>query len=126
MLAAHLFSDSVHHGCLLTCLVDGAAVSLDSVRNTRIAKVHCGPRSAEHRDASTAVRRTTRPEPTRAEIAEHTGMDDLDAGAGQLGDDDPWNGRRVPKAESDRVYNEDGTELRGAAAAAHAAKTAGA
>src|SRR5699024_1817378 len=40
------------------------------------------------------LRRTTRPEPTRAEIAEHTGMDDLDHGPGQLGDDDPWDGRR--------------------------------
>lgn len=75
---------------------------------------------------SSTVRRTSRPEPTRAEIAEHTGMDDLDEGHGQLGDDDPWNGRRVPKAESDRVYSEDGAELTGAAAAARAAKQAGA
>ena len=75
---------------------------------------------------SSTVRRTSRPEPTRAEVAEHTGMDDLDEGAGQLGDDDPWNGRRAPKAASDRVYSEDGTELTGAAAAARAAKQVGA
>ncbi|GAA1484917.1 hypothetical protein [Brachybacterium fresconis] len=49
-------------------------------------------------------------------------MDDLDHGSGQLPDDDPWNGRRAPKADSDRVYADDGTELRGAAAAARAAK----
>lgn len=81
---------------------------------------------ATHLDQAKNLRRTTRPEPTRAEIAEHTGMDDLDGGTGELGHDDPWNGRRVPKADSDRVYSEDGTELRGVAAAAHAAKNAGA
>ncbi|ATG52069.1 hypothetical protein CFK38_11460 [Brachybacterium vulturis] len=77
---------------------------------------------AAHLGQATRLRRTTRPEPTRAEIAEHTGMDDLDHGSGQLPDDDPWNGRRAPKADSDRVYADDGTELRGAAAAARAAK----
>ncbi|APX31808.1 hypothetical protein BH708_02735 [Brachybacterium sp. P6-10-X1] len=77
-------------------------------------------------EASPRLRRTTRPEPTRAEVAEHTGMDDLDHSPGQLAGDDPWNGRRVPKAESDRVYSEDGTELTGAAAAARAAKNSGA
>ncbi|HLR94912.1 MAG TPA: hypothetical protein VK053_10325, partial [Jiangellaceae bacterium] len=81
---------------------------------------------ASRLDQATHLRRTTRPEPTRAEIAEHTGMDDLDHGPGQLADDDPWDGRRAPKSEEDRVYSEDGTELRGAAAAARAAKNTGA
>ncbi|HLS74711.1 MAG TPA: hypothetical protein VK046_13130 [Actinomycetaceae bacterium] len=73
---------------------------------------------AANLEAATHLQRTTRPEPTRTEIAEHTGMDDLDDGPGQLPDNDPRNGRRAPKAEADRVYAEDGTELRGAAAAA--------
>src|SRR5699024_7430799 len=81
---------------------------------------------ASRLDQATHLRRTIRPEPTRAEIAEHTGMNDLDHGSGQLARDDAGDGRRGPRAEQDRVYGEDGTELRGAAAAARPAKSAGA
>ena len=106
----------------------GVGVTETEGQPSRVFKDYFAPTAtfAEHLADSSTVRCTSRPEPTRAEIAEHTGMDDLDGGAGQLGDDDIWTGRRVPKAESDRIYNGDGAELRGAAAAAHAAKKAGA
>lgn len=65
------------------------------------------------------------PAPTRKQIAEYVSGDSLEAPE-QLGGADPWEGRLAPKAASDRVYSEDGTELRGAAAAARAAKQAGA
>ena len=106
----------------------GVGVSETEGQPSQVFKGYFAPigEFADHLDGATHLRRTIRPEPTRAEIAEHTGMDDLDDGPGQLaGDADPWNGRRVPKAESDRVYSEDGTELRGAAAAARAAKSTG-
>jgi len=106
----------------------GVGVTETEGQPSRVFKGYFAPTAtfAEHLSASSTVRSTARPEPTRSEIAEHTGMDDLDHGAGQLGDDDPWNGSRTPKAESDWVYSEDGTELRGAAAAARAGKNAGA
>src|SRR5699024_1548905 len=71
-------------------------------------------------------RRTSRPEPPRAEIAAHTGLDDLAHGVGQLGHYDPLDARRVPTAESGRLYSENGTELLADAAAAHAAQMPGA
>lgn len=102
----------------------GVGVTETEGQPSRVFKGYFAPTAtfAEHLAGSRTVRRTSRPASTRAEIAEHTGMDDLDGGAGQLGDDDRCNGRRVPKAKSDRVYAADGTQLRGAAATAHAAK----
>lgn len=57
---------------------------------------------ATHLARSSTVRRTDRPESTRAEIVEHTDMDDLDASAGQLGGHDPWNGRLGPGLQRGR------------------------
>lgn len=102
----------------------GVGVTETEGRPSRVFSGYFAPTTefTEHLAGSTTVRRTNRPEPTRVEIAEHTGMDDLDHGAGQLEDDDPWHGSRIPKAVSDWVYSEDGSESRGAAAAALAAK----
>ncbi len=106
----------------------GVGVTETEGQPSRVFKGYFAPTTefAQHLASSSTVRRTNRPEPTRAEIAEHTGMDDLDHGPGQFGEHDPWNGRRTPKAESDKVYSEDGLELLGAATAARAAKDAGA
>src|SRR5699024_2413468 len=106
----------------------GVGVSDTEGQPPQAFRGYCAPSGefAARLDGGTQLRRTIRLEPTRAEIAAHTAMGDLADGPGRLaGDAAPWNGRRVPKAESDRVYSEDGTELRGAAAAARAAKNTG-
>ncbi|GAA1490979.1 cell division protein FtsK [Brachybacterium sacelli] len=83
-------------------------------------------REYEHRLASLEAPTCGSPSPSQAQIAKYTGGESFDEAPQRLPDDDPWNGRRAPKAESDRVYSDDGTELKGAAAAARAAKKAGA
>lgn len=68
------------------------------------------------------------PAPTQAQIAEYTiGGDSGGEPPERLKHDvDPWNGRLAPKAAEDYVYGEDGRPLKGAAAAARAAKMHGA
>ncbi|MCG7309685.1 cell division protein FtsK [Brachybacterium sp. ACRRE] len=80
----------------------------------------------EYEKRLTALGATTcdSPAPSKSQIAQYTGGESFEDAIQQLPDDDPWNRRRVPKAASDRVYSEDGTELRGAAAAARAGRQA--
>lgn len=72
--------------------------------------------------ASQNIKTYGSPAPTPRQISKYTGGGDLDGTP--AGQDDPWNGRRAPKAAEDQMYDENGKPLRGAAAAAKAGRQA--
>lgn len=68
------------------------------------------------------IRTHPSPAPSKRQIAKYTGGGELDGTPAEQ--DDPWNGRRVPKSAEDQMFDENGRPLRGAAAAAKAGRQA--